>query len=350
MTAACRRAGVFATASLTLASGCAGVQSALEPAGVEAQRIGSLFWAVTIFCAVVFAGVCAVAGASLFGRSGLREKLADERLVVLAGIWLPVVALSVLLGYGVYVMSLGGSAQAGNGLRLSANDRQDSGSSNASGALRIAVSGERWWWRVVYIRPDGQRVSSANELRLAVGKPVAVELTSADVIHSFWAPRLAGKLDMIPGRVNTLTLTATGPGVSRGQCAEYCGGAHALMSFFVVALAPEEFAAWLAREAGEAAPPNTEDERAGRNLFMTRGCSGCHTVRGTSARGTIGPDLTHVGSRLSLGAGILPNDAGAFARWIRDNQHLKPGNLMPPFQIFTDTELGQLAAYLDHLE
>lgn len=340
---------IFSAASSAFVSGCAGVQSALDPTGAEAQRIDTLFWAVTIFCTVVFAGVCAVTAASLSGRNAWRERLADERLVVGAGIWFPVVALSVLLGYGVYVMSLGGGAQAGNGLRLDANERQAAGSAAAPG-LRILVSGERWWWRVVYVTPEGRRVASANELRLAVGEPVAVELMSADVIHSFWAPKLAGKLDMIPGRVNTLTLTATEAGVSRGQCAEYCGGAHALMSFFIVAVPPEEFSDWLAREAGDAAPPETEDERSGRDLFMSRGCGGCHTIRGTGATGTIGPDLTHVGSRLSLGAGILPNHADAFARWIRDNQHLKPENLMPPFRIFTDAELGQLAAYLDHLD
>lgn len=327
------------------------MQSALEPVGVEAQRIGTLFWAVTIFCTVVFVGVCAVTAASLFGRATWREKLADERLVVRAGIVFPVAALSVLLGYGVYIMSLGGSAQAGSGLRLSTNGQQSDGNANPAGSrLRVEVSGERWWWRVAYITADGRRIASANELRLPVDQPVAVELTSADVIHSFWAPRLAGKLDMIPGRVNTLTLTATEPGASRGQCAEYCGGAHALMSFFVVALEPDEFSAWLARESGEAALPDTEDERMGHHLFMTRGCGGCHAIRGTDAAGTIGPDLTHVGGRLSLGAGILPNDAAAFSRWIRDNQHLKPGNLMPPFRIFSDTELGQLAAYLEHLE
>jgi cytochrome c oxidase subunit II len=339
-----------AAALPALGSGCAGVQSALEPVGVEAARIDTLFWVLTIFCAVVFVAVIAVTAAAMFGRRGWREKLAGERLIVRAGIVFPVVALTVLLGYSVYVMSLGGSAQAGTGLRLGTGDTPVGRADRAGSDLGIEVVGERWWWRVTYSTPDGRRIESANELRLPVGRPVAVELTSADVIHSFWAPKLAGKLDMIPGRVNMLTLTATEPGVSRGQCAEYCGGAHALMAFYVVAMPPEEFSTWLAREAREPAPPDADNVRAGQALFMTRGCAGCHTIRGTGARGTIGPDLTHVGGRRSLGAGILPNDTQAFARWIRDNQHIKPENLMPPFEIFTEAELAHLAAYLDSLE
>ncbi|MBA3447535.1 MAG: c-type cytochrome, partial [Pseudaminobacter sp.] len=206
------------------------------------------------------------------------------------------------------------------------------------------------WWRVVYTTADGRRIESANELRLPAGQPVPVDLTSADVIHSFWVPKLAGKLDMIPGRVNTLTLDASEPGVSRGQCAEYCGGAHALMSFFVIATAAEDFSAWLEREAAEAVKPATEDQLQGHALFIASGCGGCHAVRGTGAKGTIGPDLTHVGGRRTLAAATLPNDVKAFVRWIRDSQHIKPENLMPPYEIFTEAELRQIAAYLDSLE
>ena len=336
-------------AALLLSAGCAGVQSALAPTGTEAERIDLLFRAVTVFCTLVFVAVLAAMAVALFGSESWRERLSGERLIVGAGIWFPVTALTVLLGYGIYVMSLGKTAEAGAGLRLSTNG-SDAVDIEADSGLRILVTGERWWWRVEYVTPDGRRFESANELRLPVGRPVPVMLASADVIHSFWAPKLAGKLDMIPGRVNTLTLTATEPGVSRGQCAEYCGGAHALMAFYVVAMPPDEFASWLAHAAGPAAAPSEPAATKGQALFMTHGCGGCHAVRGTAAEGTIGPDLTHVGSRLSLGAGILPNDRQAFARWIRDNQHVKPENLMPPFQIFDQSQLAQLAAYLDNLE
>ncbi|HEX7061188.1 MAG TPA: c-type cytochrome [Woeseiaceae bacterium] len=345
-----RRLAATAPAAVAgmFAAGCSGVQSALEPAGREAAHIDELFIGVTAFCTLVFVAVFAAAGVALFGGRGLRARLANDRVVIGGGIVFPMVALSVLLGLAVYVMSFGGSAGRGTGLRLHVDEAMASEAARESG-LAIAVSGERWWWRVTYVLPDGRRFESANELRLPVGEPVPVLLTSPDVIHSFWVPKLAGKLDMIPGRVNTQTITATEPGVSRGQCAEYCGGAHALMAFYVVAMPPDEFSAWLAREAGPAAATGAAEER-GQALFMRYGCTGCHAVRGTGARGTIGPDLTHVGSRYSLGAGILPNDAAAFARWIRDNQHLKPENLMPPFEIFTDAELGELAAYLEHLE
>ncbi len=353
MTPAARRrwpaAAVPGIAAGILAAGCSGVQSALQPAGREAAHIDALLVGVTVFCTLVFIVVCAAAGVALFGGRSSRARLANDRVVIGGGIVFPIVALSVLLALGVYVMSFGGSAGRGTGLRLHVDDATASEAARESG-LAIAVSGERWWWRVAYVLPDGRRFESANELRLPVGKPVPVLLTSPDVIHSFWVPRLAGKLDMIPGRVNTQTLTATEPGVSRGQCAEYCGGAHALMALYVVAVPPDEFSAWLAREAGPAAVPDGAGEQRGQALFIRYGCTGCHAVRGTGARGTIGPDLTHVGSRYSLGAGILPNDAAAFARWIRDNQHVKPENLMPPFEIFTDAELAELSAYLEQLE
>jgi cytochrome c oxidase subunit 2 len=217
-------------------------------------------------------------------------------------------------------------------------------------ALQISVRGEQWWWRVVYANGAGRRIESANELRIPVGRPVELELTSADVIHSFWVPRLAGKLDMIPGRKTVLRLAATTPGTSRGQCAEYCGGAHALMSFYVVALPEPEFDTWLAHEGSPAARPENHDARMGQLLFLSHGCGGCHTIRGTSAIGTIGPDLTHVGGRMSLAAATLPNTATAIARWIADNQHIKPQNRMPPFGIFSPSELALLSTYLAGLK
>jgi cytochrome c oxidase subunit 2 len=235
--------------------------------------------------------------------------------------------LSALLGYGFTAMSANAPA-------------------SSEKAMRIAVIGEQWWWRVIYQTRDGRRVESANELRIPVGQPVILELTSADVIHSLWIPTLAGKLDMIPGRTTRLRVIASKPGVSRGQCAEYCGGAHALMSFHVIATDATEFEAWLGREAAGAQAA----DRKGEQLFQGSGCGACHAIRGTEAKGTIGPDLTHVGSRLSLAAAALPNDAASLARWIRDNQHIKPDNRMPPYRIFGEQELAALSAYLASLK
>jgi cytochrome c oxidase subunit 2 len=223
------------------------------------------------------------------------------------------------------------------------------GSPAGSGAasVRIAVIGEQWWWRVVYVAPDGRRIESANEIRIPVGQPVALELTTADVIHSLWIPKLAGKLDMIPGRKNVLNVVANEPGISRGQCAEYCGGAHAMMSLYVVAMPENEFETWLAREAS---PALVAQSGAGQRLFFAGGCGACHAIRGTRAQGRIGPDLTHLGSRMSLAAATLPNRAEDIARWIRDSQHVKPENRMPPYGIFSADELAALAGYLADLK
>jgi cytochrome c oxidase subunit 2 len=198
------------------------------------------------------------------------------------------------------------------------------------------VVGEQWWWRVRY--PDFE---TANEIRVPVGRPVELVLRSADVVHSFWVPVLAGKLDMIPGRANVLRVRADRAGEYRGQCAEYCGGPHAWMALHFVAQEPGQYAQWAAAQRRPAAQSS--------GLFAAH-CAACHTVRGTSAAGTLGPDLTHVGSRLSIGAGLLPNNAGALGGWIASSQHLKPGNLMPSFGHFSGEEVRSLAGYLESLK
>jgi cytochrome c oxidase subunit II len=195
---------------------------------------------------------------------------------------------------------------------------------------------------VHYLDAEGRRdFATANEIRVPVGRPVELQLKSADVLHSFWVPALAGKLDMIPGRTNVLRVRADRAGEFRGQCAEYCGGPHALMALFVVAEDPQRFEEWTQRQRRPAQAANPS--------FISH-CGACHTVRGTAAVGTRGPDLTHVGSRLTIGAGLLPNNAGALAGWIASSQHLKPGNLMPSFEAFSGKELRGLAAYLESLK
>lgn len=219
------------------------------------------------------------------------------------------------------------------------------------GSLRIVVTAEQWWWRVRYELPDGSApIVLANEIRLPVGEPVQFELESPDVIHSFWIPALGGKMDMIPGRRTRLTLEATRPGTFRGVCAEYCGTSHALMAFGVVVMERAAFAQWLDAERGPAADSSDPLARAGRERFVASGCAACHTVRGTESRGLVGPDLTHVGSRTSLGAGILPNDAAHFRRWLAETATVKPGVLMPHFGMLPGHELDALAAYLESLQ
>jgi cytochrome c oxidase subunit II len=315
-----------------LLCGCSDIQSVLTPQSSETRRIIVLFWVLTIGASAILIAVVMLTGAAITGRPAWRAALARDAVVLGGGLVFPAVTLTALLAYGFHVM------------------RADPSASAPGPPLSIAVVGEQWWWRVIYMDSGGRRFESANELRIPVNRRVEIALSSADVIHSFWVPKLAGKLDMIPGRTTTLHVSADEPGVSRGQCAEYCGGAHALMSFHVVAMAEREFEAWLAREAMAAVPPREDQEAEGRALFLESGCGGCHSVRGTEAAGTIGPDLTHVGSRLSLAAATLPNDAAAYARWIRDNQHIKPENRMPPFGIFSETELAALSRYLASLK
>jgi cytochrome c oxidase subunit 2 len=326
-----RRALPLLAAGLAL-GGCAGVQSALMPAGEEAHQVDLLFWIVTGLLAAITGLVTILVAVALMGPPRWRERLSAGWIVWGGGIVFPVVVLTGVFVYGLVV--------------LQAADTR----ARAAAEPSITVTGKRWWWEVVYTGPDGQPVASANELRLPAGTPVAIRLESDDVIHSFWVPRLAGKLDMIPGRTNVLTLQATEPGLSRGQCAEYCGGAHALMAFWVEVLPQAEYDAWLAREASHARPPQTAEQARGRDVFMENGCGACHTIRGTGAAGVLGPDLTHVGSRHSLAAAALPNTRAAIASWIVENQHIKPENLMPDYDILTPEDLDAVAAYLESLD
>jgi cytochrome c oxidase subunit 2 len=212
------------------------------------------------------------------------------------------------------------------------------------------VDGEQWWWRVRYPTPDGGHVELANEIRLPVGERVTVQLASDNVIHSFWIPSLAGKIDMIPGRRTHVSLEPTRTGVFRGVCAEYCGTAHALMAFPVVVMERAAFDAWLAAEARPAQPPAGVDAQRGLDAFAESGCGACHTVRGTPAAGVVGPDLTHVGSRSTLGAATLPNDPRHLAAWLTDPSRHKPGVQMPAFGMLGGGRLEALAAYLRELK
>ncbi|KFC69397.1 cytochrome c oxidase subunit II [Bosea sp. LC85] len=323
----CCRALLIVTATTSLA-GCSEMQSALAPGGEEAGRIAFLTW-------ILFAGAGAillvVAGSLVMAMRGperLRQALGGERAIRLGGIVFPVVTLAILLGCGVWLM-------------------RESLALGRPAALRIEVTGERWWWRISYPGSDGSLLADANELRIPVGREIDLVLHTADVIHSFWVPNLGGKLDMIPGRTNTLRIKADRPGIYRGQCAEYCGGAHALMALEIHAVAPDEFDAWL---ISTQAPRLGEGIARGQGLFQAAGCGACHGIRGTPAAGTIGPDLSRVGGRRFLAAATIPNSTENLVRFISRGQSVKPGNLMPEFRIFSDEELDAVAAYLSSLK
>jgi cytochrome c oxidase subunit 2 len=213
-------------------------------------------------------------------------------------------------------------------------------------ALTIDVTGFQWWWEVRY---GDAAVTTANEIHLPVGQPVDVRLTSHDVIHSFWVPQLHGKLDVNPGHITTLRLIADEPGVYWGECAEYCGIQHANMRLVVVVEAPEAFQQWLARMQQPAAVPGEALAQRGQDVFLSSNCLFCHRVSGTDATGELGPDLTHVASRLTLGAGVAANTRGSLGGWVADPHSLKPGVLMPPSDL-SGEDLQALLAYLETLE
>jgi cytochrome c oxidase subunit II len=215
-------------------------------------------------------------------------------------------------------------------------------------AIRIEVTGHQWWWEVRYLDSIPDRiVRTANEIHIPVGQRIRLELRAQDVIHSFWVPGLQGKLDMLPGRTNTLWLQADTAGVWRGQCAEYCGLQHARMGLVVVAEPEDSFARWLETERAPAVEPADSSGRQARATFLGSPCATCHAVRGTSASGTVGPDLTHVASRRTLAAD-LPNTRGNLYGWIADPQALKPGSRMPRVAM-TTRELHAIAEYVGSL-
>ncbi|MBJ6127005.1 cytochrome c oxidase subunit II [Microvirga splendida] len=307
------------------------IQSTMVTYGPHAGIIKTLSWVMFAGALLIFLLVMVLATFAIFAPERMRGWMTGRKFIISLGIVFPIVTLTALLVWGLFISR--GLVTVG------------------SPALRIEVIGERWWWRVHYVDAEGRiRLVSANEIRIPTGRPIEFVLKTQDVIHSFWVPSLAGKLDMIPGRVNVTRFSAERPGIYRGQCAEYCGEQHALMAFYVVALPQDEFETWYAREATPPAEPVIPLLVRGKALFLENGCGACHTIRGTPAEGVIGPDLTHVGGRLSIAAGTYPNNVGTLAGWISSAQHLKPDNLMPSFGNLQGEELRAIAAYLESLK
>lgn len=309
----------------------------LDPQGPMSSHVTTLAWVLMALMLLIFVLVCGALWVALRGSPALRARLGGERVVRWFGLIIPAGILFVLLAWGTTLVA---------GLDTVRGDE-----------ARMRVSGNLYWWRVGYLDADGREVlADANELHIPVGRPVVVDMVSEDVIHSFWVPRLGGKMDMIPGRVNRLRLQADRAGVYGGQCAEFCGGAHSLMGFVVVAHEPADWQRWLeerlalATATGDARVSTaTAEARRGEQLFAEIGCAACHRIAGTAARGTSGPDLTHVGSRRSLGAGILPNNRGTLIGWIGDSQSIKPNNRMPSYRSLRADELHALAGYMESL-
>lgn len=304
----------------------------LDPHGPFSNTVTTLAWVLIALVTLIFVGVCAAMWVALYGSDELRAKLGGEHVVRWFGLIVPAGVLFLLLAWGTTMVA---------GLPTIQGDE-----------LRMRVSGNLYWWRVSYLDAAGQEIlADANELHVPVGRPVVVEMVSEDVIHSFWVPKLGGKMDMIPGRTNRLRLQADEAGSYGGQCAEFCGGAHSLMGFVVVAHEPADWQRWL--DARLAPPPaaaaGSAEVLRGKQLFGEVGCAACHRIAGTSAQGVSGPDLSHVGSRRSLGAGILPNTRGTLIGWIGDSQSIKPNNRMPAYRSLPGADLQALAAYMESL-
>lgn len=309
---------------------CEGSQAVLHAQGPDAAAIAKLGHVMFAAGAVIFVLVMVLALLAVLAPPHRRAWLVSRRVVLGGGVVFPVATLTALLVYSLWMTrGLGGTDAP---------------------TMRIEVAGEQFWWRVHYVDDTGQTlVASANEIHIPVGRTMELALSTKDVIHSFWVPNLTGKLDMVPGRLNVLRLRASRPGVFRGQCAEYCGLQHARMALHVVAHPPEEFTEWLSHRLEVGALPSNIRLAQGTGLFVTH-CGHCHTVRGTTAQGTLGPDLTNIGSRLTLGAGMLPNTVGALAGWIASAQELKPGSGMPSFGHLPADELLAIAAYMESLK
>jgi cytochrome c oxidase subunit 2 len=323
----------------------------LDPQGPVAEAMADLWWLMLGLGVVVFVVFAVLLGVGLFrGRSAAEDE--PPRAPRLFGRWFVVwgVALPSVLILVVFVATI----QAMRAMPSAAS----------SEALAVEIVGHQWWYEVRY--PD-EGITTANELHIPVGRPVALELTSADVIHSFWVPALGGKRDMLPDGTNTLILEADEPGEHRSLCAEFCGLQHTNMGLTVVAEPAEQFTAWVADQRRPAVEPTGAIAQRGQEVFVGSECISCHAVRGTAADAPgeagvgspgpspppglspVGPDLTHFASRPTLGAATLPNTTENLADWVSDPHTIKPGVEMPATDL-TEEELDALLAYLDSLE
>jgi cytochrome c oxidase subunit II len=305
-------------------AGCGGNQNTLDPAGHPERSISNLFWvmfgaAIVGFGLIVFLLFLGWVRREQPNLPGGRGEAAATRIVLGFGVALPIVLLSALFIWSDFFVMRSTAAPA-----------------RGSTPLTIHVIGHQWWWEVRY---DNSTAVTANEIHIPVGTRVGVVLTTADVIHSFWVPELNRKVDMIPGTENRLLLIADHPGVYRGQCAEFCGLQHANMAVEVVAQPKAQFDAWLAH--------NEQPAAHGSPLFA-QNCSGCHAIRGTSSRATVGPDLTHFASRRTIAAATFANTPQNLREWLRDPQHVKPGNRMPNLRL-SDADWAALQRYVDSL-
>jgi cytochrome c oxidase subunit 2 len=312
-------------------TGCSAQLDGLAPVTTQGRAVAQLFWLVLAISAVVF---LLVAGLLLYIVARYRARPGEEPSRTEGNRRLEIgwTTGALLLLAILFIPTL---------RTMAAVDAP------AANALRIQVIAHQWWWEYRY--PESG-VVTANELHVPVGRPLQFDLESADVVHSFWVPQFGWKRDVVPGKINSLPVQVEQAGVYDGACTEYCGLEHAWMRIRVVADAPDRFDAWIAAQQQPAAAPQGATASRGQQILVASTCVNCHTVRGTAAAGQIGPDLTHVGSRTILGAGVLGNSPENLARFVHDAPSIKPGLLMPSFLSMSDADVAALAAYLAGLQ
>ena len=308
--------------------------NALGPVGPQAALIASETWYLIAVMTVVFVLTTGALAIAIMRRRDAQPPSRSNRAVAYT------VGSALAVTVVVLIVNLVIDMRVAHALDHLSRDN----------ALTIEIRGQQWWWDVEYVDDDpSRRVTTANEIHIPVGEPVLLSLRAVDVIHSFWAPTLDGKRDLIPGYTRSLWIQADEPGVYRGQCAEFCGHQHAHMAFAVVAEPRAEFERWYEAQLGTAAPAAPGLASSGQDVFLGKSCPLCHTIRGTDASGRVGPELTHVASRMRVAAGTLPNDDGALRAWILDPHAFKPGVRMPQNPM-TSGEVDALVAYLRGLQ
>jgi cytochrome c oxidase subunit 2 len=317
-----------------------GSQSTLNPAGPAAHRISTLGWITyIIFMAVALGMWVIVIWLALRRKGTLKEHdkfdaKGGEQWIIAGGILTPVIILTTL-----FVLTM--DTMSHFPLREGIADPPPPD---------IVVVAHQWWWELHYVDgPVDEHFATANEIHIPTGRPINIELQSADVMHSFWVPRLNGKMDFIPGEVNTTRIEAKAPGVFRAECSVFCGDQHAHMAMLVIAQPPAQYQAWVAAQRADATQPTDPQAQAGEQVFLSGPCAFCHTVRGTEAMGVVAPDLTHIASRLSLASDTLVNNKGNLAGWVVHAQSIKPGCEMPNITQFTGAQLRELVDYLETL-
>ena len=311
----------------------------LQSFGLKADHILPLTWGLLVISLLVILSVIALLLRSLFVASETTVGSADTAAVERP--WGGTRWIAIGVGLTAFVLLLSAVWAMGTLAAI--------GEPPARPAVTVEVIGHQWWWEIRYHDDKPSRVfTTANEIRIPVGKPALFRLKSADVIHSFWVPALGGKTDLIPGQTNVTWLQADKQGVYRGQCAEYCGMQHAHMALVVVASDPESFESWWRHQLEPPPAPASERVASGKQSFLQK-CGACHSVRGTPAGGIVGPDLSHLMQRKTIAAGTLVNTTAHLAAWIADPQHIKPGNFMPRPEV-SSAELQKIIAYLQTLE